>query len=147
MKFVTCDTFKVALFWDEAQLSSFYRLVSHSGTRGTSTEHESDTYPSAYLAPLYKQISPGSNEISSVEAGLVLRGHKLALSCQLVSVLHCADWILLKESRSLQTTIKLIAVIKTQVSQTPIKLLPRKTHARTHTHTIQKLLCTIRCLK
>lgn len=52
-----------------------------------------------YLAPLYKQIPPSSNEISSVEAGFVLCGHKLALSCQLVSVLHCADWILLKETR------------------------------------------------
>lgn len=63
-----------------------------------------------YLAPLYKQIPPSSNEISSVEAGLVLSGHKLALSCQLVSVLHCADWIVLKEPRLLQTAIKLIVL-------------------------------------
>lgn len=63
-----------------------------------------------YLAPLHKQIPPSSNEISSVEAGLVLSGHKLALSCQLVSVLHCADWIVLKETRLLQTAVKCIVL-------------------------------------
>lgn len=66
----------------------------------------------------------------------MLCGHELALSCQLVSVLHCADWILLKKSRLLQTTIKLMAVIKTQVSNSPIKLLPRKRKKQHETETV-----------
>lgn len=49
----------------------------------------------SYLTPLNEKIPPSSNEISSVEAWLVLCGHKLPLGSQLVSVLHSADGVVL----------------------------------------------------
>lgn len=55
---------------------------------------------SVYLTPLDEKVSSSSDEIGSVEAGLVLCGHKLALSSQLVSVLHRADGIVLSRRGS-----------------------------------------------
>lgn len=51
-----------------------------------------------YLTPLDEKIPPSSDEISGVEAGLVLCGHKLALGGQLVSVLHSADGVVLNDT-------------------------------------------------
>lgn len=53
------------------------------------------THTATYLTPLDKNVLPCTNEISSIEAGLVLRGHKLPLGSQLMSVLHCADGVVL----------------------------------------------------
>ena len=52
--------------------------------------------PGPYLAPLNKQIPPGPDEVSRVEAGLVLCGHELALGRQPVSVLHRTDGVVLE---------------------------------------------------
>lgn len=49
----------------------------------------------SYLTPLDKDVLSSSDKISSVEARLVLRGHKLPLGGQLVSVLHGAYGIFL----------------------------------------------------
>lgn len=49
-----------------------------------------------HLTPLDEKVPPSSDEVGSIEAGLVLRGHKLPLGGQLVSVLHCADGVVLK---------------------------------------------------
>ena len=51
------------------------------------------------LTPLYKDICPSPYEISSIEAGLMLRGHKLALGSQLVPVLHSTDGVVLITQR------------------------------------------------
>ncbi|KAG7218274.1 hypothetical protein INR49_010332 [Caranx melampygus] len=45
--------------------------------------HQNEVKQSVYLTPLDEKVPSSSDEISSVEAGLVLRGHKLALSSQL----------------------------------------------------------------
>ncbi len=52
----------------------------------------------SHLTPLDKKIPPSSDEIGSIKAGLVLCGHKLPLGGQLVSVLHCADGVILNDS-------------------------------------------------
>lgn len=53
-----------------------------------------------YLTPLDEQVPASPDEVSSIEAGLVLRGHKLPLGSQLMSVLHSADGVVLQGQRS-----------------------------------------------
>lgn len=48
-----------------------------------------------YLAPLYKDISPSSNEVSSIKARLKFSSHKLSLSSQFMPVFYRADWVIL----------------------------------------------------
>lgn len=69
-------------------------------TKQTSFEEE-EFEESFYLTPLDEDILPSSDEISSIEAGLILRRHKLSLRGQLVPVLHCAHGVVLNETTPL----------------------------------------------
>lgn len=55
-------------------------------------------HPSPHLTPLDEEVRPGSDEISSIEAGLVLGGHELPLCSQFVPVLHRADGVVLRNT-------------------------------------------------
>lgn len=57
----------------------------------------------SYLTPLDKKVPTSTDKISSIKAGLVLCGHKLPLSSQLVSVLHRADGVVLKDTTMIYT--------------------------------------------
>lgn len=56
-------------------------------------------HPNQHLTPLDEEVPPGSYEISSIKAGLVLGGHKFPLCSQFVPVLHRADGVVLRNTR------------------------------------------------